>query len=117
MLPRSCSDYQVAGAELKPFPLPATAPATWNRRRQNEAPQRKSKKMYGPTKKSPIARMEAYDRRVWNDALQAAVLALACNEPDPLRPDALIDADPCDDCGRKDCARALIIKRVLALKR
>lgn len=73
--------------------------------------------MYGSTKKPPIARMEAYDRRVWNDALQAAVLALACNETDPLRPDALIDADPCVDCGRKDNARALIIKRVLALKR
>ena len=68
--------------------------------------------MYGSTKKSPIARMEAYDRRVGNDALQAAVLALACNETAPLHPDALIDADPC-----KDCARALIIKRVVALKR
>jgi hypothetical protein len=61
--------------------------------------------------------MAAYDRRVWNDALQAAVLALACNETDPLRPDTLIDEDPCRDCGRKDCARALIIERLLGLKR
>ena len=54
---------------------------------------------------------------VWNDALQATVLALACNDTDPLRPDALIDEDPCLDCERKDCARVLIIKRILALKR
>ncbi len=48
--------------------------------------------------------------------MQATVLALACNEPDPLCPDALIDADPCVDCPHKDCARELIIKRVLELK-
>ena len=57
------------------------------------------------------------DRRVWNDALQAAVLALACDEPDPMRPNALIDADPCGDCQKKDCARELTIKRLLELKR
>ena len=73
--------------------------------------------MYASTKKLPIAMMAAYDRRVWNDALQAAVLALACNDTDPLRPDALIDEDPCRDCGRKDCARTLIIERILGLKR
>jgi hypothetical protein len=61
--------------------------------------------------------MTANDRRVWNDALQAAVLALACDEPDPMRPDALIDADPCIACEQKECARDLIIKRVLELKR
>ena len=60
---------------------------------------------------------EENDRRVWNDALQAAVLALACDEPDPMRPDALIDADPCGDCQKKDCARELTIKRLLELKR
>ena len=32
--------------------------------------------MYASTKQLPIARMAAYDRRVWNDALQATVLAL-----------------------------------------
>ena len=73
--------------------------------------------MYASTKKLPIAMMAAYDRRVWNDALQAAILALACNDTDPLRPDALIDQDPCRDCGRKDCARTLIIERILGLKR
>ncbi len=61
--------------------------------------------------------MTANERRVWNDALQATVLALACNEPDPLCPDALIDADPCVDCEHKDCARELLIKRVLELRR
>ena len=61
--------------------------------------------------------MAPNDRRVWNDALQAVVLALACNVSDPMRPDALNYADPCADCEHKDIARALIIKRVLALKR
>jgi hypothetical protein len=62
-------------------------------------------------------RMAPNDRRVWNDALQAVVLALACNVSDPMRPDTLIDADPFADCEHKDIARALIIERVLALKR
>ena len=61
--------------------------------------------------------MTANDRHVWNDALQAVVLALACNEPDPMCPDALIDADPCIACEQKECARDLVIKRVLELKR
>ena len=61
--------------------------------------------MYASTKQLPIARMGAYDRRVWNDALQATVLALACNDTDPLRPGALIDGDPGLDCKRKECAR------------
>ena len=74
--------------------------------------------MYASMKGSKFSvRMAADHRRVWNDALQATVLALACNEPDPLRPDALIDADPCVDCEHRDCARELIIKRVLTLKR
>jgi hypothetical protein len=60
---------------------------------------------------------EENDRRIWNDALQAAVLALACDEPDPMRPDVLIDADPCGDCEKKDCARELTIRRLLELKR
>ena len=57
--------------------------------------------MYEFTKKSPIARMEAHDRRVWNDALQAAVLALACTETDPLRPDALVASIPALIAGAK----------------
>ena len=73
--------------------------------------------MYASAKQLPMARMAAYDRRVWNDALQATVLALACNDTDPLRPDTLIDEDPCLNCEHKDCARVLIIKRILALKR
>ena len=73
--------------------------------------------MYASMKRSKSSvRMTASERRAWNDALQATVLALACNEPDPLCPDALIDADPCVDCEHKDCARELIIRRVLALK-
>ncbi len=73
--------------------------------------------MYASMKRSKSSvRMTANERRAWNDALQATVLALACNEPDPLCPDALIDADPCGDCAHKDCARDLIIKRVLELK-
>ena len=86
--------------------------------------------MYASMKGSKTSvRMTASERRAWNDALQATVLALACkrpgrgrrpkgarNEPDPLCPDALIDADPCVDCVHKDRARELIIKRVLALK-
>jgi hypothetical protein len=64
-----------------------------------------------------LDRNAANDRRVWNDALQAVVLALACNEPDPMSPDALIDADPCIACEQMECARDLVIKRVLALKR
>ncbi len=74
--------------------------------------------MYASMKGSKFSvRMAANDRRVWNDALQAAVLALACNEPDPLCPDALTDADPCVDCEHGDSARELMIKRVLTLKR
>ena len=34
-----------------------------------------------------------------------------------MRPNALIDADPCGDCEKKDCARELTIKRLLELKR
>ena len=60
---------------------------------------------------------EENDRRVWNDALRAAVLALACDEPDPMRPNALIDADPCGGCQQKGDARELTIKRLLELKR
>ena len=63
------------------------------------------------------ARMTASDRRVWNDALQAAVLAIACDEPDPMRSDALLDSDECADCQHKECARQLLIRRILELKR
>ena len=68
--------------------------------------------MYASMKRSESSgRMTANERRAWNDALQATVLALACDEPDPLCPDALIDADPSVDCAHKDRARELIIKR------
>ena len=82
------------------------------------SPLRKAETMYASMKGSKFSvRMAANDRRVWNDALQAAVLALACNEPDPLCPDAPIDADLRVDCEHRDSARELMIKRVLALKR
>lgn len=74
--------------------------------------------MYASTIGSkPWATLSANDRRVWNDALQAAVLALACDEPNLMRFDALLDADPCVDCQQKECARELLIKRILELKR
>ena len=75
--------------------------------------------MYASTKvlQFSAARMAANDRRVWNDALQAAVLALACEEPDPMRPDALLDPDACADCQHKESARQLMIRRILELKR
>ena len=57
-------------------------------------------------------RLNDHDQRVWNDALQCAALALAC-ESDPLRPDALIDGDP----GALDCSRKRMIKMLIALKR
>jgi hypothetical protein len=63
------------------------------------------------------ATMAANDRRVWNDALQAAVLALACDRPDPMRSSLAANTDPCIDCQHKECARELIIKCVLELKR
>ena len=45
--------------------------------------------MYASMKGSKFSvRMAADHRRVWNDALQATVLALACNEPDPFGPRA-----------------------------
>ena len=76
--------------------------------------------MYASTRRRlPIATMaSARHRRVWvRTHCKLLSLALACNETDPLRPDALIDDGPCLDCGHKNCARTLIIKRILALKR
>ena len=63
------------------------------------------------------ARMAANDLRVWNDALQAALLAIACDDIHPLRSGALIYSDPCVDCRHKECSRELIIKRIMQLKR
>ena len=47
--------------------------------------------MYASMRGSKFSvRMAADHRRVWNDALQTTVLALACNEPDPFGPDDLL---------------------------
>jgi hypothetical protein len=74
--------------------------------------------MYALMKESQSsARCAANDLRVWNDALQAVVLALACDEPDPMCSDALLAADPCADCQHRECSRQLMIRRVLELKR
>ena len=75
--------------------------------------------MYASTKQSQFsaAKLAAHDLRVWNDALQAAVLALACDEPGPMRSDNFLDLDPCADCQHKESARQLLIKRILELKR
>ena len=73
--------------------------------------------MYASKIDKPLARFSANDCRVWNDALQAAVLSLACDEPNPMCLDALLDGDPCVDCQRKDRARELLIKQILELKR
>jgi hypothetical protein len=74
--------------------------------------------MYASMKASQSsARMAANDLRVWNDALQAALLAIACDDVHPLRSGAMIYSDPCVDCEHKECSRELIIKRILQLKR
>ena len=62
------------------------------------------------------ARRAAYEQRIWNDALQAAALALACGAPGPMRSGALIDPEACVDCEHKECARQVMIRQILALK-
>ncbi len=57
--------------------------------------------------------MTVNDRRVWNDALQAAVLAIACDKTDPMH---AIDNDPCIDCKHKECVRDRTIQKVLELR-
>lgn len=73
--------------------------------------------MNSPKIIDPLASQLAGDCRVWNDALQAAVLSIACDDAGPLCQHRLLKSDPCRDCPKKDSARETLIKRLLGLKR